>query len=156
MSNNGSLTYLVYTSTATDLFREEQLIDLLRASRLANERRDVTGALLYRNGIFVQMLEGPEHEVQAVREKIYRDPRHSGILTLLHGTAELRIFSEWTMHFISTDERSTAASEAAYRCLKGTGDLEDMLEASNQYRISSSNDELHPGLRLLLTFRQII
>lgn len=129
---------------------------LLKNARSANGHRDITGALLYRNGIFVQMLEGPKESVEDLRGRIYRDPRHSGILTLIRGYANERIFAEWTMHFISADERTAEENERAYRRLQGKGDLEDMVETSGRYGDGASLNELHPGLRLLLTFRQIL
>ncbi len=102
------------------------------------------------------MLEGPEDSVETLREKIYSDPRHGGIYTLIRGTAELRVFSDWTMHFISNNERSLREAELTYRCLSGSGDMEDMLEQSGQYKSHPDAEGLHPGLRLLLMFRQIM
>ena len=156
MGQGNSLYYLVYTSTATTPFDEEALSELLRTSCTANGRRGVTGALHYRNGIFVQMLEGSEEEVEELRGKIYRDPRHSGIMTLTSGFARRRVFPEWTMHFISADERGAEENERAYRRLSGKGDLEEMVETSPGYHPGDASGELHPGLRLLLIFRQIM
>lgn len=156
MSESSLFSYLVYTSTASTPFDDDQLVELLRKSRIENGQRAVTGALMYKNGIFVQMLEGPEDAVEILREKMYRDPRHSGIYTLTRGTAQLRVFSNWTMHFISSDERSLREAELTYRCLSGSGDIEDMLEESGQYKSHPNEDGLHPGLRLLLMFRQIM
>ena len=69
------------------------------------------GALIYKNGVFVQMIEGSEEAIEALREKIYRDPRHTGIITLIRGTAGARVFGEWTMHFITPNEHDAAARE---------------------------------------------
>ncbi len=148
--------YLVYTSTADKPFSDNDLFQLLKVSRDANAKRDVTGALLYKNGVFVQMLEGSEKEVESLREKIYRDPRHTGVLTLIRGTAESRVFGEWTMHFIVADERDAKARDANYRCLRGEGDIEDIVIKRDSYQLPSDASELHPGLRLLLTFRQVM
>lgn len=156
MNENSPLSYLVYTSTASTPFDDDRLVELLRKSRTDNANRDVTGALIYKNGVFVQMLEGPENAVETLRGKIYSDPRHRGILTLIRGTAELRVFSEWTMHFISPNERNLRETELTYRCLTGSGDMEQMLEESGQYKSHPNKEDLHPGLRLLLMFRQIM
>ena len=40
-----TLSYLVYTSTATKPFDTEELFRLLKRSRAANEQRDVTGGV---------------------------------------------------------------------------------------------------------------
>lgn len=148
--------YLVYTSTATDPFADNDLFRLLSRSRVANEQTNISGALIYRNGVFVQMLEGNEQDVEQLREKIYSDPRHTGVLTLIRGYAESRVFGEWTMHFIVNDEGDAQTRDTGYRCLRGTGDVEDMVIERNSYRLPANTDELHPGLRLLLTFRQLM
>lgn len=46
---------LVYLSSAVELFREEELKDLLATSRLNNEKLHVTGMLLYHEGNFIQV-----------------------------------------------------------------------------------------------------
>ena len=150
------ISYLVYTSTANKPFSDDDLFTLLKKSRASNDKVNVTGALMYKNGIFVQMVEGSETDIETLREKIYRDSRHGGVLTLIRGTAETRVFGEWTMHFIVGDKQDARARDANYRCLRGKGDIEDIVIERESYQLSPDTDELHPGLRLLLTFRQIM
>jgi hypothetical protein len=87
------------------------------------------------------MLEGPEDSVETLKQKSYRDPRHKGIYTLIRSTAQLRVFSDWTMHFISNNERSLRETELTYRCLSGSGDMEEMLEES----VSTSRTRMRKG-----------
>jgi hypothetical protein len=80
----GPLAYWVYISCSARPFREDELLALLQKSRENNERLRLTGTLLYKDGNFIQMLEGPEDTVQAMTEKIGRDARHGSPVSLVH------------------------------------------------------------------------
>ncbi|MEO7414184.1 MAG: BLUF domain-containing protein [Opitutaceae bacterium] len=94
-----SLFHLVYASSATVPFPEADLRALLEVSRRKNSLVGVSGMLLYRDGNFMQVLEGEEPVVRGVHLRIARDPRHSGLLTLLQGAVAERSFPNWTMGF---------------------------------------------------------
>jgi hypothetical protein len=68
--------FLVYVSSAVNLFSDEDLIQLLEVSRRNNEKAEITGLLLYSSGNFMQTLEGPEKAVlegaDFVRSPSYR------------------------------------------------------------------------------------
>jgi hypothetical protein len=63
---------LVYVSTATELFSDDALVDLLRHSRTANENAHLTGMLLYSAGNFMQALEGDENRVMSLQGRSRR------------------------------------------------------------------------------------
>jgi hypothetical protein len=90
---------LVYVSSAVELFTNDELEALLDKSRKNNHARDVTGMLLYKDGNFMQFLEGPRENVTALSEKIGADPRHRGMMVLLEEEKPERQFSEWSMGF---------------------------------------------------------
>jgi hypothetical protein len=90
---------LVYVSSATLPFSMAELLDLLARCRENNARLGVTGMLLYKDGNFMQALEGEETTVRALYARIARDPRHRNALLLLQGHREDRQFPEWTMGF---------------------------------------------------------
>ena len=73
---DGELGYLTYFSSAARLFGQSDLKRLLEISRLKNARIGITGLLLYRDGHFLQYLEGPEDAVQATYDRIGLDTRH--------------------------------------------------------------------------------
>ncbi|WP_223623387.1 BLUF domain-containing protein [Microbacterium sp. EST19A] len=93
----------VYTSAATAPFDGDDLTRLLTQSRSANEARDVTGVLLYRQGRFVQYLEGDEATVRELVDRIGADPRHGGFRVLVDDEHESRYFPQWTMGFVSEE-----------------------------------------------------
>lgn len=66
-------------------------------ARRCNKRDDVTGALVCRHDIYLQLLEGPEDAVRAAYSRIRRDGRHAGINELLNRKVQSRLFASWAM-----------------------------------------------------------
>lgn len=95
---------LVYSSRATQDFWPDDLFRLVEKARQKNAQRSVTGMLLFREGQFLQLLEGPEREVMSVFELVKRDPRHEAIKIILSAPIAARQFPDWTMGFERLDE----------------------------------------------------
>ena len=74
--------FLVYVSAAVTWFSESELRALLTSARFRNEHAGITGMLLYKDGNFMQALEGPEDAVRALYRRIEGDRRHRGLLVL--------------------------------------------------------------------------
>ena len=91
--------FMVYVSSAVTPFTHSELTDLLEKSRVNNAALDISGMLLYKDGNFMQVLEGDETAVRALYDKVARDPRHRGVLVLLQGTLAERQFPDWSMGF---------------------------------------------------------
>ena len=98
--------FLVYVSSARNLFTDEQLSELLTKSRNNNTNSGITGLLLYHDGSIIQVLEGEKEAVRQIFDAIGRDKRHSGILQMIEGESENRNFPDWSMGFkhISNEE----------------------------------------------------
>ena len=90
---------LTYVSSAMRPLSPAELRDLLVVCNRNNRARNVTGMLLYKDGNFMQVLEGEEDSVRAVHATIARDQRHHGLLTLLQGVNSERQFPAWSMGF---------------------------------------------------------
>ena len=90
---------LTYVSSALSAFSARELRTLLEMCISNNRPRGVTGMLLYKDGNFMQVLEGEEKGVRAVHDIIAADPRHRGLITLLQGLTPGRQFPNWSMSF---------------------------------------------------------
>jgi hypothetical protein len=99
-----TLMQTIYVSSATKLFDEAALLELLRKARGRNALVGVTGMLLYRDGNFMQVLEGPASALDEVLARIERDPRHHGLLVLSSKPIEQREFGDWSMGFVHAAE----------------------------------------------------
>ena len=90
---------IVYVSSAVRLMSRDELLALLEQSRAKNAHLGITGLLLYRDGNFMQAIEGPVEAVNALHTTISGDPRHHGIITLLNTPVTERDFPDWSMGF---------------------------------------------------------
>ncbi len=91
--------FLIYVSSAVKPFSPDELVELLIKSRAHNSSAGISGLLLYKKGNFMQLLEGDEQVVRALHDKIGRDVRHKGLITLLQGPLSERQFPDWSMCF---------------------------------------------------------
>jgi Sensors of blue-light using FAD len=97
------LYFIVYVSAAVTWFSPTELRALLASSRASNERAGITGMLLYKDGNFMQALEGDEGAVRALQTRIELDRRHHGMVTICADHAEARQFAQWSMAFVDLD-----------------------------------------------------
>ena len=98
------LSTIVYVSSAAPGFQQEELNDILTSARRNNAFSGVTGMLLFAEGNFFQVLEGPDKIVEETFSRIKLDSRHTGIIMLLRTAIEERSFPDWTMGFRKTDK----------------------------------------------------
>ena len=91
-----SLIQIVYMSQPFG-FDEPTLAGILIDARRCNQRDHVTGALVCRHDIYLQLLEGPEDAVRAAYARICHDDRHAGVKELLNHKIQSRLFANWAM-----------------------------------------------------------
>jgi hypothetical protein len=136
------LISLVYVSSAVQLFSPEDLLNLLQQAREKNGRLGVTGMLLYKDGNFMQALEGPAQVVRDLYTTIARDPRHRHASKLIDYATRERQFANWTMGFTNLD--GVKPSDGA-----GYSDILNQPLNSGWFREDASRAQ-----RLLLSFRK--
>ena len=73
------------------------LAGILLDARQANTRDGITGALICRRDIYLQMLEGPAPAVKAAYGRIRRDDRHVEVRLHVSDPVEERLFADWAM-----------------------------------------------------------
>lgn len=108
------LCRLVYVSrsalSGSAAENEREVMQILDASRRNNTRDGITGALLFSDDCFAQVLEGSRAAVEKVFERIQIDERHRGTVVLACDPAPAREFGEWAMAYVGRE----AAREAHY------------------------------------------
>ena len=90
------LTQLIYASRPFG-FDDAMLAGILMDARRCNARDDVTGALICRADLYLQLLEGPELAINATYRRIAADDRHMEISLLSRAEVNTRLFPGWTM-----------------------------------------------------------
>jgi hypothetical protein len=98
-----ALYNIAYTSFSTQPFSGKDLMALLRKAQANNISHSVTEALIYRDGIFFQYIEGPRGGLDAVYKKIQSDSRHTSLTTFFEGSFQKRIFPDWDMHYVPSE-----------------------------------------------------
>lgn len=90
------VTQLIYTSQPFG-FDSAMLAGILAGARRNNRRDGITGALICRRDIYLQMIEGEAAMIDALFGRIAIDDRHLEVTKLCRGTAEERLFPGWDM-----------------------------------------------------------
>ena len=90
---------IIYMSRGVEPMSEEQLRELLLQARAANEAKDITGALIYGDNQFMQIIEGAENDLVLLYSKLINDPRHQNVVKLADKEIIQRNFNQWSMAF---------------------------------------------------------
>jgi hypothetical protein len=91
-----SLMQLYYASTPFG-FNNPILNQILSVARRNNARDQITGALICRADLFLQLLEGPRLAVTAAFHRILADDRHLDVTLIGCGDIKTRQFPAWHM-----------------------------------------------------------
>jgi hypothetical protein len=118
---------IVYVSAAQALIPPADLARLLDGSRRRNAQVGITGLMLYHDGSFFQVLEGPADSVAALFETIRKDARHRQVITLWSGAASARVFPDWRMGFVEVADLPPAMREAVFSLRQASQDMPDTI-----------------------------
>ena len=93
------LVRLLYASRACDTIDDDLVKSILHGSEARNREHGITGILCTYpdGGIFLQVLEGARHEVNALYSNIVADRRHRDATLLHYAEIEERRFAGWRM-----------------------------------------------------------
>jgi hypothetical protein len=91
-----SLTQIIYSSKPFG-FDASVLDDILTVSRARNARDEITGTLICRADMYLQLIEGPDAAIQATYKRITADDRHLEINLLVSRGFRERMFPKWAM-----------------------------------------------------------
>jgi len=94
---------IIYLSSSVKYLNVEEIESLLSQCRVNNLEKDVTGALLYIEGDFLQIIEGPDVAILELFESIKKDKRHKGIITIVNAKISEKHFPKWNMGFCAFD-----------------------------------------------------
>ena len=96
---------IVYFSSWTEPFREEDLSTVLKQSRHNNDKTGITGVMLYVRGNVIQVLEGEKEALDMLYQRIERDPRHTNVSPVLNRPITQRLFAAWSMGYETISAR---------------------------------------------------
>ncbi len=107
-----TLITLVYVSVAQNRqMNNDELLRILKEARENNQKLNVTGMLLYRDGFFIQALEGEQDVVEDLYAHIAKDQRHKNIITVYQNEIKERLFTDWSMGFNRVEDKHLESIE---------------------------------------------
>ena len=114
VDDHQNLASKTYLSKAIDVFSEHDLDQLLIHCRRNNAAASVTGALLYHNGYFMQLIEGPLGAINSTYNRIQADSRHEVLSILFEDQISARFFPDWTMGYRAEDDMPSGSLDTIY------------------------------------------
>lgn len=117
------LYQIAYSSQATVPMSLAGLEAILEDARAGNEARGVTGALIYADDVFFQILEGEKNVVTKLMTSIARDTRHHSVKIIYEAEADAQAFQSWSMAYLSP----TAEQMSTWAGLSGTATIQEIL-----------------------------
>ena len=95
----------VYCSRATEGVDEVEVNRIVEAAQRRNFTRGITGVLVFGNGVFFQLLEGPAVQVQKLIANLQSDPRHCDVVSLDWSEERReRLYPNWEMERVEADD----------------------------------------------------
>ncbi|MCB1802141.1 MAG: BLUF domain-containing protein [Gammaproteobacteria bacterium] len=94
-----NLIHFIYASRVSGPLDETTVRDILQTARTNNRELGVTGMLLYADGSFFQVLEGEEHVIEDLFDRISRDNRHHQVVQIISEPIAERQFADWSMGY---------------------------------------------------------
>ena len=92
---------LIYKSKSTSDFpSNEEIRAITKTATRHNAEKGITGLLILSGNRFLQVLEGPYHEVNALFCRIMHDPRHEEIELITFEALETHYFDNWHMRLV--------------------------------------------------------
>ena len=119
---------IMYSSQAKEPMTVADLEKILTDARAGNEARGVTGALVYVDGVFFQILEGEEAVVRNLMAHIASDTRHQSVKVFYEAQVDVRAFESWSMAYLAP----TAQEMSTWAGLPGAATVEDVLADVNR------------------------
>lgn len=117
------LYQVIYSSKASAPLTLADLQVILVDARAGNEARNVTGALIFVDGYFLQVLEGEQDTVLALVRNIVADSRHTDVKVFHEMEVDRRMFGTWRMAYVD----ATAEQLSAWAGLPGTASIDLIL-----------------------------
>jgi len=129
------ISRIVYSSAATEPWSANELEQLLTELREKNRKQDITGVLIFADGVFMQVLEGDRSVLDTLMPKIRDDSRHHKVTVFHDAAIDERSFKKWRMAYASP----SAEELSMWAELEGTGSIDDLLAHLQ------ANPQLLPG-----------
>ena len=104
------------------------LEEILEDARTGNHARNVTGVLVYVDGVFFQIIEGDKDIVRKLMANIASDSRHQSVKVFYEAEVDVQAFESWSMAYLS----ATAEEMSIWLGFPATATVEELLTSVNR------------------------
>jgi len=91
------LAQLVYVSSRSNFCTAKDIEQILESSVRNNQKKNITGVLLYSDRKFLQCIEGNYEDLKTLYDKIKQDKRHYNPMMIAFAPVRERLFPSWQM-----------------------------------------------------------
>ena len=132
-----------YISSFVKEMSEVEIVNLANQAAKKNAENDITGVLMAKGGIFFQIIEGPEDNIDRLFTNILKDPRHEKVITLGIQSGDLkRLFPNWHMKEINLDTTTSERLQPVRAIIDAVHAQSAIIEALTEALAASAWAEL--------------
>lgn len=116
--------HLLYRSKSVGVPDSATLGDILVVARRRNKEDLISGFLIYRDGYYMQLLEGPQKKVRECLARIEADKRNTALTILGEVHSSNRMMPDWSMAHVMPAQ--VKVSSESYIDLFDLGSSDDL------------------------------
>ena len=99
------MNQIFYVSSSKKGMGLKEIEEMAKKAAKSNSDNGITGIMLFKGGVFLQLLEGEASKINTLFEsKIKKDDRHTNITEIFNIQAKERMFEKWSMAFHEVSE----------------------------------------------------
>lgn len=103
----------VYCSRAVEGVDEAEVDRIIESAQRRNRSRGITGVLVFGNGVFFQLIEGPPAQIRSLIASLHDDPRHCDVVALDRSVeSRERLYPHWEMERVKADDIRAVLQDA--------------------------------------------
>ena len=106
---------LIYTSEARPGLSEDDVSRIVQQACRNNPSGDITGFLVFQQGRFLQLIEGPLMALEMLMAQLAQDDRHSQLRILSRLAIAERSFPAWRMRRVGVESDARDELERSLR-----------------------------------------
>ncbi len=111
---------ILYCSLAKQPMDEIAIEQLVHTAADLNRMDHITGMLMYADGVFVQLIEGPRQAIDHLWARLLHDKRHQAVVQLYHRReVEARACDGWDMRYVQREDLRDLIHEAKEEIVAG-------------------------------------
>jgi hypothetical protein len=128
------VTYqIIYSSESRKPLQSNDLEEILEDARSRNGIEGISGALIYADRTFLQILEGDRAKVEALMDRIRSDARHENVTVLREGEIPVAKFAGWNMAYVGATPEQVARWSGIAVSTKTTDEVYDDLQRTARF-----------------------